>query len=192
MPALYQHDPFLFLQGILSPHLAWIEAAWVALTLACEGWAMAIIAVLFVHSRTRRLRGLIRATLPAWATLLLAGGLANGLKELVHTPRPLAVLDPGQVHVLLEALRGGHAFPSGHSASAAALATWAAHRHGRAAWPLVVLAVLGGLSRVAVGAHWTFDVLGGWTVGVLSALAVRAVELHLARRRAAACQPPPL
>jgi membrane-associated phospholipid phosphatase len=182
VPALYQHDPFLFLQGILSPHPAWIEAAWIVLTVSCEGWAMTLIALVFVYTRTRRLRGLVRATVPAFAALLLSGLVANALKETVHTPRPLAVLAPGQVHVLLEPLKL-HAFPSGHSASAAALATWALCRWGRPAWPLLALAVLGGLSRVAVGAHWTFDVLGGWAVGVASALLVRAVELRLARRR---------
>ncbi len=191
MPALYQHDPFLLLQGALSPHTAWIEVAWIVLTVACEGWAMTLLALLFVYTRTRRLRGLVRATIPAFAALLLAGAIANGLKELIHTPRPLAVLGPDTVHVLLEPLKT-KAFPSGHSASAAALATWALHRWGRPAWPLLLLALLGGVSRVAVGAHWTFDVLGGWAVGALSALLVRAWELHLERRRPGAEQTHPL
>jgi len=182
MPALYQHDPFLFLQGLLSPRVGWVEVLWEALTIACEGWAMVLLALLFVYTRTRELRGLVRATLPALAALLLAGILANGLKEIVRTPRPLAVLDPAAVHVLLEPLRL-HAFPSGHSASAAALAAWALHRFGRPAWPLLALALLGGLSRVAVGAHWTFDVLGGWVIGALAAAAVRALEIRRERRR---------
>jgi len=182
VPALYQHDPFLFIQGLLWSDALWTRAFWATISTACEGWAMTVIAFLFVYWRTRRLRGLVLATLPALAALLLAGILVQVVKEIAATPRPLAVFGPGTVHVLLEPLRT-KGFPSGHSASAAALAVWALHRFGRPAWPLLVLAFLGGLSRICVGAHWTFDVLGGWALGALVALLVRAVESLLARRR---------
>lgn len=184
MTALYQHDPFLFLQGLLWHDAFWSQALWMTITIACEGWAMTLIALLFVYTRTRQLRGLVRATIPAFAALLLAGAIAQTLKFTVAAPRPLAVLDPATFHVLLEPLRL-RSFPSGHSASAAALAAWALHRWGRSAWPLLLLALLGGLSRVMVGAHWTFDVLGGWTVGAIAGLTIGVVELQLARRRAA-------
>jgi len=184
VPALYQHDPFLLLQHLLWSDSAWTDLLWMAATVACEGWAMTLVALLFVYGRTRRLRGLVRATLPLFAALLLAGLFAQVLKELVRTPRPLSVLDPGTVHVLLEPLRGTRSFPSGHSASAGALATYALLRWGRAAWPLVVLAALGGLSRIMVGAHWALDVLGGLSVGALAAAAIWLAQGALARRAA--------
>jgi membrane-associated phospholipid phosphatase len=167
LPALYQHDPFLLLQGFLWQGALRADQVWMALTTACEGWAMVLIALLFSFLCLWRPRAALLSAVPALVALLLAGAIAQALKALVDTPRPLEVLGPAQVHVLLEPLRQ-RAFPSGHSASAAALATWGLVRFGRRAWPLVLLAFLGGLSRVYVGAHWTIDVLGGWAVGVLS------------------------
>jgi membrane-associated phospholipid phosphatase len=182
LPALYQHDPFLLLQGFLWGGALRADPLWVTLTTACEGWAMALIALLFSLVCLRKPRAALLATLPAFAALLLAGALAQALKALADTPRPLEVLGPAQVHVLLEPLRL-HAFPSGHSASAAALATWGLVRFGRRAWPLLVLAILGGVSRIYVGAHWTFDVLGGWAVGALSAALIWWLARWLGRAR---------
>ena len=86
---------------------------------------------------------------------------------------------PALVHVQLEPLFGG-GFPSGHSASAAALAFFALARYGARAWPLLMLAFLGGVSRVYVGAHGVLDVLGGWTVGALcGTVAAPTVEAML-------------
>ncbi len=188
MPPIYQHDPFLFIQGFLWQDAFWTDWFWIGFTTLCEGWVSALVALLYVWARTRKTQGLFRAALPAFITLLVAGVAANLLKEVFDTPRPLGVFDPGKVHVLLEPLRL-NAFPSGHSATAAALAGWALLRWGRSAWPFLVLAFLGGLSRVMVGAHWTFDVLGGWTLGALCAFAVHAVGLFVARRRKSA-EPP--
>ncbi|HVO18921.1 MAG TPA: phosphatase PAP2 family protein [Anaeromyxobacter sp.] len=182
MPALYQHDPFLIVQGFLWGGGRWADVLWMGATVACEGWAMTLIALLFAWARLRQLRGLLLAALPLLAALLFAGLLSQLLKVLSGTPRPLAVLGPERVHVLLEPLRA-QAFPSGHSASAAALAFAALRRFGKPAWPLFLLALLGGLSRIYVGAHWTLDVLGGWAVGALSAWLVWQVERWLARRR---------
>ncbi len=70
-------------------------------------------------------------------------------------------------------------FPSGHSASAATLATFAALAYGRRGAGLFGLAFLGGISRVYVGAHWVFDVLGGWALGGLIGAVVYWAALRL-------------
>ncbi len=206
MLRLYAHDPFLALQRLLWGDTPLTDALWLGATWACTGWGMTAVALLFAWWRAREARdpaglappawwrggraglALWRA-LPAFASLLVAGAVANGVKALVWAPRPqakeaAALLEPGTFHVL-EVLRGHGSFPSGHSASGAALATWALLRFGWRGWPLLLLGVLGGLSRVAVGAHWTIDVLGGWTVGALGAVAVWGLERRLAMRRAA-------
>jgi undecaprenyl-diphosphatase len=164
VPPLYAHDPFLLVQHALGR--PWLDPVMAALTIACEGWAMVLVGAAFIGWRERRLREWVRPFLTACLALLLAGAVVHWLKPVLDTPRPLAVYGPALVHVQLEPLFSG-GFPSGHSASVAALAFFALARYGRRAWPLLVLAFLGGLSRVYVGAHWVLDVLGGWTVGAL-------------------------
>ena len=105
-----------------------------------------------------------RRALRCGAILLAVGLLVTVAKQLVVAPRPLQLLGEARVRVLLEPLRQ-HSFPSGHAAAAAALAVWAAFdSRGARRWP-VLLAFLGGLSRVYVGAHWVLDVCAGWLLG---------------------------
>jgi membrane-associated phospholipid phosphatase len=117
-----------------------------------------------------------------WAVILAAVFTTlyvHGLKPLFHSPRPLAVLGAEQVHVIGPALRQG-AFPSGHTAAAFTLAGVMVLSGVRAGLALgaVLVAALVGVSRLAVGAHWPLDVLGGMAGGWLGA----ALGVALARR----------
>jgi membrane-associated phospholipid phosphatase len=108
------------------------------------------------------------------------GGLASvALKHYFAGPRPGRVLDPTTFHVVGSVLDGHNSFPSGHTITAFAAAgavcacLWASRQWPRDRWVTVlalVLAALVGVSRVAVGAHWPWDVLGGAGVGWLSGL----------------------
>ena len=126
-----------------------------------------------------------------------AGGLTSlTLKWLFDAPRPADVLALTDFHVVGSVLRG-HSFPSGHTITAFAVAgvvwacVWVSHRNKSATpsdaavqeshstlsglqwvWLALVfmLAVLVGVSRMAVGAHWPFDVLAGACVGWLAGL----------------------
>ena len=126
-----------------------------------------------------------------------AGGLTSlTLKWFFDTPRPAEVLALTDFHVVGSVLRG-YSFPSGHTITAFAMAgaVWAcvrmAHRKNSAqvdaetdqdnnanlswlTWMALafvfLLAILVGISRIAVGAHWPFDVLAGACVGWLAGL----------------------
>lgn len=78
-------------------------------------------------------------------------------------------------------------FPSGHSASSAAVAAATMSR------PLVAISALVGAQRVVTGQHWPSDVLGGWAYGWIIGLLVRrsAVKLEEARARPGGAPPPP-
>jgi membrane-associated phospholipid phosphatase len=106
------------------------------------------------------------------------GGLGSlALKAWFDSPRPAALLPPDAFHVIGGMLTQ-HSFPSGHSitAFAVAAAVWLGLQHETqspriAQWVRVGVLALAGLaaaSRVAVGAHWPVDVLGGACFGWLA------------------------
>jgi NhaP-type Na+/H+ or K+/H+ antiporter len=86
-------------------------------------------------------------------------------------PRPAAVLGD-TINVIGQRLNKG-SFPSGHTATAFTLvAVLGAYlRSDRQLAGMLVAAALIGLSRVAVGAHWPLDVLGGALMGWCSGFA---------------------
>ena len=68
----------------------------------------------------------------------------------------------------MDVLQQGYSFPSGHSANAAAMYGSIAReiRKKWMWWLAVIIPLLIGLSRFAVGVHYPTDVLAGWLVGL--------------------------
>ena len=125
-----------------------------------------------------------RWTIPAFVAMTIGGQflLSNGIKWIVDRARPT-----------ISPLTGfaGTSFPSGHAVAAAA--TWACvafllgrrrPRHARAVLlgGAVAIAVAVAATRVALGVHWTTDVVAGlfvgWTWFALCAIAFGGRVLH--------------
>ncbi|MDM4721292.1 phosphatase PAP2 family protein [Micromonospora sp. WMMA1363] len=122
----------------------------------------ALLLVLWLVGRGARQLALWSAT-----TMTVGGLLGPLLKLLVGRPRP-AFPEP-----LAQAV--GLAFPSGHALNATlaagvllvvcfARATRPAGRYAACAAALLLTGVTG-FSRVALGVHWTTDVVAGWLLG---------------------------
>ena len=138
-------------------------SVWQWLTMLGDERVAFALALLFARRHPRVLWALILAA-------LVASAYTHALKPLFAAPRPPAVLEPGSFNLIGPAHRKG-SFPSGHTVTASDFfVVWVYFlRRAGLRWLLVGLAVLAGLSRVALGVHWPVDVAAGMAGGVLSA-----------------------
>ena len=97
------------------------------------------------------------------------------LKDAFDRPRP-GVADTAIDPVVTTP--GSPSFPSGHAATAFAVASVVAVRHPRLRWPLLAVAALVAVSRVYLGVHYWLDVIAGTALGVcVGLLAAWATEV---------------
>lgn len=120
----------------------------------------AVAAVLALTGRRRARQAAVRGLVSIGITSLIANQVS---KRLHRRPRPSIAQVPQQR--LAHRIPRSTSFPSGHSASAMAFAAGAAAEWPILAVPLRALAGLVGFSRVATGAHYPSDVVGGFALG---------------------------
>jgi membrane-associated phospholipid phosphatase len=162
------------LHGYALDHPAWVRA----MSLWTDVFApnplrvgAALLVAWLLYRRAPRL------ALWVITTMTVGGLLGPLLKLLVGRHRP-DLLDP-------VARAAGYSFPSGHAlnatlAAGVLLLVFLPYVRGRpglrgALWTAaVLLAVVTGLSRIALGVHWTSDVVGGWLLGTAVVAATAA------------------
>lgn len=127
---------------------------------------MAIILLFYLFSGRRFWRQ-FRVTLLSVASGLLALYLADLIKSAYPVSRPFIddnlkpLFMPGDLS----------SFPSSHAAFFGGLAFYVLFRNLYFGGWLVCLALLIGVARVAAGVHYPLDVVTGWGLGFLAALA---------------------
>ncbi len=153
---------FLFLNHglFLKP-----DDIWINITLFGDAGMVLVLVLPFIGRRPDLL----------WSGLLagiIAAVVVSQAKVFFQVERPPTVLAAEQFHQLGHRF-GGHSFPSGHTAAIFVLAGIFAFLPfpNRLRIGVLLFAVLVGLSRIAVGAHWPADVMMGLVVGWCSAFA---------------------
>ena|SRR5579862_7836864 len=110
------------------------------------------------------------AAILAFIAFLIANGLTDVLKHAFPMHRPF---QPGALGDLIHTRVGtanSMGTASAHAANMAALATVTTLLLGRWGWPWIAVAVITGISRVYVGAHFPSQVCLGWTCGIAGGL----------------------
>jgi undecaprenyl-diphosphatase len=119
-----------------------------------------------------RLRGL-RFVVLAIVSVVIADAIGTYVfKHSFLRPRPCIALEGVR---LLVGCTNLPSFPSNHAVNSSVLATLAILYRPRCWLPAAALVLLIGFSRIYVGVHYPFDVLGGSALGIVVALALSAI-----------------
>ncbi len=114
---------------------------------------------------------------------LWAESAVHLIKAIVGRYRPVLYTESGRA--VANVTSNQRSWPSGHAATAAALATsyWLTHKkldRGRGkewrAWAIIGGAVGVGIMRMAAAKHYPSDVLSGFAAGVATAVVVHAIK----------------
>ena len=135
-----------------------------------------LVVALLIFSVITKRDTLKKVAIIALVALLVSDVIVLALKNLVHEPRPFMALDNVR---LLVPEDDPNSFPSGHSATTAAVATVIVlkardyFKNYKLVWVIMALfLVVIAFSRIYIGMHFPFDVLCGALIGMVSGVLV--------------------
>lgn len=138
---------------------------WPQLTILGDGLFIAVL----IFPWIRRYPALVWGVLLA---LLFSTIIVQSMKHGLNIPRPPQIL-PADSFWLIGPKHNMHSFPSGHSSAIAALMGISVF-YQKENWLRIICIIFGlliAVSRIGVGVHWPLDVLAGFSIGWLCAVA---------------------
>ena len=150
-------------------HSFWLNVFFINYTFIGDGiFAVGLIAFLYFYIKNKNL------AINIFYSFLFSGIAAQIIKNLVNSPRPKLYFEAGTYLDFIDgiSLSGYSSFPSGHTASAFAIATVFVLTTKNKKWQLIILfaALLVGYSRIYLAQHFLIDVTIGALLGCVSGL----------------------
>lgn len=158
---------------IINSSSKYIGNFWGCITIFGDGLFVAILLIPFLRKRPHIVWAML------W-TAILFNIVLHSLKSGLNIPRPPFVL-PEHSFYILGPKYSFHSFPSGHTATAFAIAGTLIFsiKNDLLKTGLFLLACLVGLSRIGVGVHWPADVCAGVAIGWASAWIGRIISKRI-------------
>lgn len=155
-----QLDAWVFMVfNVRGPRPAWLDRVMLGVTQLGSGYtAVAVALVVFVTGERLLSHGLVLGTLTLWLVVEL-------VKFAAHRSRPHIRVAQARI---VGGQNSGRSFPSGHTSQVFFIATLLAQYYHPALWVVLLLyaaALLVGITRMYVGAHYPRDVLAGAVLG---------------------------
>ncbi|MDQ6903166.1 MAG: phosphatase PAP2 family protein [Bacteroidota bacterium] len=157
---------------LLNPyHTNFLNFVFIPLTYLGDGFFCVAVGLLLFFLKKRFL------SLMVLSSYAISGIIAQVLKGYIVEARPAVYLKDTTYQYFIEnvTLHNFHAFPSGHTASAFALAAVLSFGVTNKKYSMLFLAgaILVGYSRIYLAQHFIDDVLAGAIIGILSAIFCR-------------------
>jgi len=156
---------FLYLNPYHQPFL---NSFFIYFTNLGNGFFPIAIAVIYLVLRRYKM------TMQIIFSFLVSGLFTQLLKRFIFSPRPKDFFGIRENIFIIKdvTLGGGASFPSGHTATAFALATSLAlySKNKKTGWVYIVFAALVGYSRIYLSQHFPRDVFAGAIIGIGVAL----------------------
>ncbi len=176
---------FLILNGKASSFIAlnsfhpfWLNVFFINYTFMGDGiFAIGLIALMAFYFKKKK------ESIALLYAFLFSGLMVQLIKNLVSATRPKLFFEPGQYLYFVDqvSLVNNSSFPSGHTATAFAIATVFIILIKNKKWqlPILAAAVLVGYSRIYLAQHFLIDLLVGAIIGTLSGLLAVSLELNM-------------